>query len=322
MILEPPKVWNASDNSLRIAKAPLRVSFAGGGTDLPSFYEREEWGAVCSMAIDKYVYVVAKPLPELFPYRYKLAYSRTELCNEIDDIAHPIIREVLRSHKIPSLDLASFADIPAGTGLGSSSAFTVALEALLGGIENAAERACTIEIDRLREPIGKQDQLCSAKGSLGYHIFKRDGSVTSNCSRNDPSNACCLFYVGGSRSASETLSRQSSNPNVEILKKMRVQAIQAADAINAADYRTLGKIVSEGWELKKQLTYGITTPEIDSLIHSALQAGAWGAKLLGAGGTGFILVVADPANFDKIGLAMGRKPISIQMSKGVSVESL
>jgi D-glycero-alpha-D-manno-heptose-7-phosphate kinase len=306
---------------MRVVRSPLRISLCGGGTDLPSYYEKDGYGAVCSLAINKYVYVVAKELPAVFPYRYKLAYSTVEQCQTVDEIKHGILREVCRKYDMRSLDFASFADVPAGTGLGSSSAFTAAL---LHYVHNQtgrrlAEEACEIEIQRLKEPIGKQDQYASAIGGANYFVFRNDGKVSVNpIAIRDYTMSCLgIFYLGGTRDASRILERQA--PDTSVLREMRLQAIKCADSLGEGNMKRVGQFVSAGWELKRSLP-GVTNGIVNQAIHEALLCGAYGAKLLGAGATGFLLVVAEPEVLDEVATVtkLPRVPIKLDTVGTVS----
>lgn len=279
---------------MRVARAPLRISLCGGGTDIPAFYEAHPYGRVVSFAINKYVYCITKDLPPLFPYKYKLSYSTTELCNEIDEIKHPIIREVLRGYSIPNLDLAVMADIPAGTGMGSSSSFTVALIKALNphmGAAALAMEACAIELTILKEPIGKQDQYAAAFGSLREYTFTTKGVI----GRRLPGGYTVaehglLFSTGGSRSASDILNGVVNQDTDALLCSILNTANKAAGSLHELHH--LGAAITEGWEYKKQLSPIVSNDTIDRYIQLALQNGAYGAKLLGAGQSGFIFVLA------------------------------
>lgn len=297
-----------------ISQTPFRISFLGGGTDLPDFY-REEEGAVLSTTIDKYIYITVN---DRFDESYRLSYSKTEICNSVDEIEHKIFRTVLQKYGAAAreknggrgLELLSMADIPSGTGLGSSSSFTVALlhamSAHNGQFRSAADlaaEACKIEIEDLREPIGKQDQYAAAFGGLQYIRFLPSGEVSTEpviCSRDTKAalqSSMMLFYTGMTRSASGVLSEQKSNTSNkrETLREMRNLALRLKKLIeNGSDIRGLGELLHEGWMLKKTLASGISASQIDQWYDRARAAGASGGKILGAGGGGFLMVTCDP----------------------------
>jgi D-glycero-alpha-D-manno-heptose-7-phosphate kinase len=289
---------------LIITKTPLRVSFAGGGTDLAEFYGREE-GAVVSTAIDKYVYIA---LHRFFENRIVLKYSRTEVVETIDEIQHPLIRECLRVSQLSDpVEITSFADIPAtGSGLGSSSSFTVgllkALHAFRGrniSPEACADLACSVEIDRLGEPIGKQDQYAASFGGLNFVRFLANGSVAvepivlSREKRAELESNLVLFYTGLTRKATGILTEQKANTRsaekFALLQQMRLLAGRLRDELVRGNVTAMGEILHEGWMLKRQMASGISSGPIDEFYKRGRQAGAFGGKLLGAGGGGFLL---------------------------------
>ncbi len=289
-----------------ISRTPLRVSFCGGGSDLPSFY-REHGGAVLSMSISRYVYL---SMHEYFQSDgYILKYSKVEHPKTIDEIEHRILRQVFADYGIKGVDFNSSADVPAGTGLGSSSAFTVGLlnlcNAYLGQYEGRtalAAKACEIEIEKLGEPIGKQDQYGCALGGMNLIEFHPDNSVTceavpiSQAAKERLEQGLVMFYLGGSRSASAVLKKQAetlknSKSAVDNMKAMVRQA-RSLRAEIVHDVDVIGPYLHEGWERKRTLAEGITNPLIDDAYARALRAGATGGKLLGAGDAGFLLVYA------------------------------
>lgn len=288
-----------------IVRSPLRISLAGGGTDIREYY-KDGFGAVCSIAINKYVYVTVNNLSTYFPHRFRVSYSQTELVQEVAAIRHPIVREALSAMEIQGgIDVNVMADIPAGTGMGSSSTFTVSfLHALhafrnqLVAKEHLAREASRLEIDVLREPIGKQDQYAAAFGGINLFRFQANEQVSvepipmSAETQNRLMKRLLVFYLGGNRQASSILQDQTSNiPATRAdLDKIRAQAIRTAGVLTGEEpLDTLGKILYEGWELKKNLASGISNSVVDGAIQKALDAGALGGKLLGAGGTGFLL---------------------------------
>jgi D-glycero-alpha-D-manno-heptose-7-phosphate kinase len=289
-----------------LVRTPLRISFAGGGTDIPEYYRNNSYGAVCSLAINCYVYTIVKELPDLFPFNYKLGYSETELCNAAAQIKHPILREAIKATHTQRLDFTSMADIPAGTGMGSSSSFTVgvlhSLNLLKGNFlekEEIAKLACDLEINKLGEPIGKQDQYAAAYGGLNYIKFNANESVEVTPVILNPDREALfishlrLYYLGTQNRSAGAIIKSQKKEGVELynLKKL---AGYCLDAFNGFGPKELGEVLHEGWELKKTLSDKISNPEIDSIYNLALAQGAYGGKLLGAGGSGFLLICAPP----------------------------
>lgn len=303
-----------------ISRTPLRISFLGGGTDLPAFYQEEE-GAVLSTTIDKYIYITVN---DRFDSSYRLAYSKTEICDSIEQIEHKIFKSVLAKYGAEAraksqgrgLELLSMADIPSGTGLGSSSTFTVgllhAVKAHIGRFQSAeqlAAEASHIEIEDLKEPIGKQDQYAAAYGGLQYIRFLPTGEVSAEpviCSRQtkDALQASMMvFYTGMTRSASGVLSEQKSNTDRkrETLRAMKDLALRLKGVLeNGGDIVKAGELLHEGWMLKKTLASGISASKIDEWYDRARQAGASGGKILGAGGGGFLMVLCHPDQQAKV----------------------
>lgn len=303
-----------------ISRTPFRVSFLGGGTDLPEFW-REEEGAVLSTAIDKYMHITVN---DRFDQSWRLGYSKTEIVDNVSKIEHKIIRRVLEKYgKLASdrnggngLEILSMADIPAGTGLGSSSSFTVSLlHALKGHIgtfqssEELAREASEIEIVDLKEPIGKQDQYAAAFGGLRYIRFLPSGEVSAepvictDATKRALESHMLVFYTGVTRSASGVLQEQKSNTSGkrETLRSMRDLALRMKVSLEGGDpIRRSGELLHEGWSLKKTLASGISQGAIDNWYERALQAGAYGGKILGAGGGGFLMVLCTPDKHDRV----------------------
>ena len=286
-----------------VTKTPLRISLAGGGTDFGDFY-REHTGQVVSCAIDKYVYVIIK---QRFDRKIRLGYSRTEIVDQVDDLHHELVREAMRLTGVrESVEISTMADIPSeGSGLGSSSSVTVgvlhALHALKGELvsaEQLAQEACWIEIEILGKPIGKQDQYIAAYGGLRSFVFNKDGSVTTTRLHvgerwNRLGEYLMLFFTGITRQASTILEEQKSNiaNRTDVLCKMRDQAEEMRSVVETgASLNRVGRLVHAGWELKKTLANKVASPEIDALYLAAMDAGAVGGKLTGAGGGGFLLL--------------------------------
>lgn len=287
-----------------ISRAPFRVSICGGGSDLPSFYEKHT-GCVISTTIKKYCYLTLHPA--FMKNDISLKYSQTENVHDYTEINHEIFKECFRRFDINGVEIASMADIPSGTGLGSSSTFTVALLKLLYTYQNKyastyhiAKEACDIEINALHNPIGKQDQFAAAFGGLKFYEFERDGFVKIEPIIMKPEsykkleNNLLMFYTGITRSASKILSEQKDNiehdkSKEEILIKMceLTHKLKAHLEQNDVDY--VGEVLREAWELKKQMAGSISQSSIDEYYQRGIKAGATGGKLLGAGGGGFIL---------------------------------
>ncbi|MDZ4677529.1 MAG: GHMP kinase [Oligoflexia bacterium] len=290
-----------------ISRTPFRLSFAGGGTDLPSFYQEED-GAVLSTALNKYMHIT---INKRFDNTIRLSYSKTEIQNHVKDIEHPIFKYVL-SQYLPQggVEVISMADIPAGTGLGSSSSFTVAMlhavKGYLGKFQTAEElasEASDIEINKLHEPIGKQDQYISAYGGLQFIQFKSSGDVTVDpivCT-SDTKNAleahCMLFYTGQTRAAKSILQEQKENTKAkrQTLSDMAQIARKMKTVLEAnKSLESFGKLLHDAWTLKKSVASNISSSQIDKWYEQALKAGAWGGKILGAGGGGFLMVFCEP----------------------------
>jgi len=306
---------------LVVTRTPLRVSFAGGGTDLSDFYEHGH-GTVFSTTIDKYIYVTVKRHGPVFDEQIRLNYSKSEQVNRIDEIENDIARECLRFLEIePPIYVSTVADLPASTGLGGSSSFAVgllnALHAFRGERVSAgqlAEEASYIEIDVLRQPIGKQDQYAAAFGGLNSFCYKAGGGVTvepqrlANGALAGLFGNIVMFWTGHQRDSSSVLAEQKANTSkkMESLLKMREHAceLQALTCNGRFDVTKFGRILDEGWQLKRQLATTITNNQIDAWYHAAIAAGAEGGKLCGAGGGGFLLFLAKPERREAVRQAL------------------
>jgi D-glycero-alpha-D-manno-heptose-7-phosphate kinase len=301
-----------------ITRTPLRVSFAGGGTDLPSFYRAYGGGAVTSAAIDKYVHVLVN---DKFDRSIRVAYSRTENVDRLDELEHGLVREAMRLSGVhDALEVHTIADIPSeGTGLGSSSTLTVgllnALYAYRGILKDPGElasEACRIEIDLLKGALGRQDQYIAAFGGVHFFEFNSDDSVRvtpiplSTPDREALSDHMSLFYTGVVRKAEGILTHQSARTeaNKESLLRIRALAREAREAIVAHDFARLGTLLDEGWQLKRGLSEGITNEAIDAAYAKARAAGAYGGKITGAGGGGFLLLLHPPEQSRQIADAL------------------
>lgn len=302
-----------------ITRAPFRVSFCGGGSDLPSFYEKYG-GCVLGTTIRKYMYITIQNY--FFKDRIMLKYSKTEDVHSYEELEHRICRQCLKDFGLMGVEITSIADIPAGTGLGSSSSFTVALLHLLHTFKGEyvskyelAEEACDVEINRLGDPIGKQDQYAAAFGGLNYYEFMPNGQVNvepivlSGDSYNRLENNVLMYYIGGTHSASDILREQSSN--VKSVDKAQIQqkmcditkVLKSELQMNNVD--ALGELLHENWLLKKTLASGISNPVIDDTYELAMKAGATGGKLLGAGGAGFMIFYVPEEKQPEVRKALG-----------------
>ena len=295
-----------------ISKTPLRISFTGGGTDLPSFYRFNDYGAVVSTSIDSYIYVTVKEHSKLFIENIRLNYSDVELVDTIDEIKNPIIRECLRFTDIKNnLYISTIADCPGSSGLGSSSAFCVGLLNALYRLKNIpvssgrlAEEAAHIEIDVLQRPIGKQDHYATAFGGLNYFRFNSDESVTIIPISLEKNNIRTIFpnmlsfWTTVTRPAESILEQQDkrNHQNKEMLLKMRSQAdaMQLALLKDELTLERFGEIIHDGWVMKRLLAPGITNSAIDNCYETARSLGAFGGKISGAGGGGFLNLFAPP----------------------------
>lgn len=292
-----------------ISRTPFRISFFGGGTDYPQWF-KDHPGAVLSTTIDKYCYITARYLPPFFEHRSRIIYSKMEHVHGIDEINHPAVRETLRFLNLTrGLEIHHDGDLPARTGLGSSSAFTVgllnALYALKGVMPTKtrlSEEAIHIEQNMIRESVGCQDQIAVAQGGLNHIEFGGPGHLNVNkvtISREDLialQDHMMLFFTGISRISSEIAVHQIQNiPRLtRELGTMHAHVAQALSLLNAADFKGFGKLLHESWQCKRSLSDKITTGQIDDVYARALRAGALGGKLLGAGGGGFVLIYAEP----------------------------
>ena len=303
-----------------ISRTPMRMSFVGGGSDLPAFYERFG-GAVVSTSIDQYMYITVN---RKFDSGVRASYSQTEEVDSAHQVKHPLIRAGLKLVGIEGgVEMASMADIPSkGTGLGSSSSFTVGLLHALYGFkqqyvaaEQLAREACHIEIDICGDPIGKQDQYAAAFGGLNYIRFHPDGEVSVDpiiCSSEtlqQLEQQTLVFFTGRSRSASELLGEQSKKSGTderaqETLRKMVALADDLKVELERNNLGAFGEILHENWTLKKELVAGISDGEIDEWYDAGRKAGATGGKLLGAGRGGFMMFFAPPDRHEAIAHAL------------------
>lgn len=299
-----------------VVQTPVRISFAGGGTDFEDFY-LNHGGAVLSTAIDKYVFVIVK---ERFDDLICLNYSKRETVEEVGQLRHDLIRETLRLVGIKKgIEITTLSDIPGeGTGLGSSSSVTVgvlhALYAYLGEpktAETLAEEACRIEIEILRKPIGRQDQYIAAYGNMRFISFGSNGIKIEKVKLPHKNNKrlndnLLLFYTGIPRKSAEILSEQKANIDLRsaILLEMKTLAFKARDTVLQGTLDDLGEILHQAWNLKKQLASRITNANIDDIYETARKAGAIGGKITGAGGGGFLLLYCPKEKQDSVRQAL------------------
>lgn len=287
-----------------ISRAPFRVSFAGGGSDIPSFYEKYG-GCVVSTSIRRYMYVIIQKA--FMRDGITLKYSQTEIVKHPSEIQHKIFKQVLSDLDVRGVEITSVADIPAGTGLGSSSAFTVALlrglYTLFSQSKSAykiAETACDVEINRLGNPIGKQDQFASSFGGLNYYEFCPDGFVKvepiimKRSAKARLGENLLMFYTGEVHDANKILASQTKSyvsdvDKIEATKKLVLLAKELKEQLELNNIDFMGEALRRGWEIKKSLANGISDPVIDKIYSEGIREGATGGKLLGAGGGGFLL---------------------------------
>ena len=298
-----------------ITRTPFRISFVGGGSDMEAFYAQHQ-GAVLSTSIDKYMYISSHKY--FFKNQVRVKYSQTETTENIQDIKHPILREaIMRSGIKGGIEISSIADIPSGSGMGSSSAFTVGLLHNLYAIkrkyvshEELAREACEMEIDILKEPIGKQDQYAAAYGGLNIIYFNKDGSVKveplhiKNEIYETLQDNLIMFFIGNQRKASDILSEQrrniADNEKFNTLKSMVSLVHDLRDCLYSGRLDDFGSLLHENWLLKQKLASNISNSEIVDIYEKGLKNGATGGKLLGAGGGGFMLFYCEKKNQPKL----------------------
>jgi len=297
-----------------ISKTPLRITFVGGGSDLKEYYSKFGKGSVLSAAIDKFIYIVVN---KKFDSKIRVSYSKTEIVDSVDKIEHPSVREALKLLEIEGgIEIVSISDIPSGgTGLGSSSTFLVgllnALHAWKGEFvspRELAEEAVLIEREILHEPGGKQDQYMAAYGGIQQLEFYADEKVSIkpviSCTETirDFERSLLLLYTGIQRSSTEIHKKQGESiaKKSENYQKMVEMTDEAFASLNNGDYESIGRMVHENWMLKRTLSDGVSTGEIDRWYDIAMKNGAFGGKIIGAGGGGFMLFMADPSRHDAI----------------------
>ncbi len=311
-----------------ITKTPLRISFTGGGTDLPAYY-KTGYGAVVSAGINKYVYIT---INKRFDDTIRISYSKTEIVDDLKEIQHDIAKACLQMTGVEKgVEITSISDIPAGTGLGSSSSFTVgllnALYTYCGerlSAHELAEKACQIEIEILKHPIGKQDQYAAAYGGVNYFSFGQDGEVRrekidiSEQEKQLMDRRLMMFYTGIRRSADGILAKQSveTSKKLDVLNYMRDQANVMKELLKSEGFNNKFAIMlDKAWQKKKSVTDGISNLEIDDYYKNAINAGALGGKLLGAGGGGFILLYCDEAKQESVRKAIGLRELDFRIAR-------
>jgi D-glycero-alpha-D-manno-heptose-7-phosphate kinase len=305
-----------------ITKTPFRISFCGGGSDMPEFY-REYGGCVLSTSINRYMYLTIHPY--FYESKTAVRYSEIEIVDDIKDINHSIYRQVLNDMNVSGVEISSTADVPSGTGLGSSSSFTVGLihtlHCYLGkyvSMEEIAREACEVEIEKLGNPIGKQDQYAAACGGLNFIEFNRDDTVTVSplvlCPglKKELENNLVMFYTGITHDANAILSEQRKNivlheDKIKNLIKMCELARNMKASLEEGNLSDFGEILNEGWIRKREMASGISNTKIDELYECARANGATGGKLLGAGGGGFLLFYCEKARQGKLEETLGLK---------------
>jgi D-glycero-alpha-D-manno-heptose-7-phosphate kinase len=298
-----------------ITRTPFRISFVGGGSDMETFYSRFP-GAVLSTSINKFMYISSHRF--FFPGQVRVKYSETETVNSIDELKHPLLREAMRKTGVTQgIEISSIADIPSGTGMGSSSSFTVGLLHCLYAVkrkyvthEQLAREACEIEINILGEPIGKQDQYAAAYGGLNVIRFQPNGDVrveplyVKNETYLHLQKNLIMFYVGNQRKASDILTEQKKNASQDekfnVLKSMVGLVEDLKNCLYSEQLDYFGKILHENWMLKQKLASQISNNYIDDIYNAGIKAGATGGKLLGAGGGGFMLFYCKESKRQKL----------------------
>ena len=315
-------------NRMITTRAPLRITFVGGGTDLPFYYEKRDYGAIVSSTINRYIYVTVN---KKFDDKIRVSYSKTEIVDNINAIEHPSVKEALRLLDITKgIEVVSISDIPSrGTGLGSSSTFLVALLHALHSYkgeftsnEELAREAVKIEREILKEPGGKQDQYMAAYGDLNFVKFMRDGTVDVRTIVSHESNirrieeSLLLLYLGKERNSKDIHRDQInvSEGKMEIYDKMKGLAEETPKAINEGNVDLLAKLMHDNWMLKRTLSEKISDGWIDDLYSKALKLGAKGGKVVGAGGGGFLLLVAEPGMHESIAKGLGLSKVGFKFS--------
>lgn len=317
-----------------ITKTPFRISFCGGGSDMPDFY-RDHGGCVVSTSINRYMYISIHPFFD--ENKTSLKYSQTETVENLSDIQHSIFKRVLTDMNVSGVEITSTADVPSGTGLGSSSSFTVGLLHTLYCYKDKylsknqiAEEACDVEINRLGNPIGKQDQYAAACGGLNFITFHRDDTVTvepiimNQETLKELQDNIVIYYTGITHDANKILAEQKSNisqkDKTDNLISMCNLAKSMKKVLEENELSDFGNILNEGWQKKRELASGITDVKIDEMYETAMRNGASGGKLLGAGGGGFLLFYCEKYKQKRLDEAMNLKRFPVRFEHdGTSV---
>jgi D-glycero-alpha-D-manno-heptose-7-phosphate kinase len=294
-----------------ITRTPFRISFVGGGTDYPAWY-LEHGGAVLGTTINKYCYINCRYLPPFFGYRFHIVWSKNEVCSTVDQITHPAVREALRFMGIErGVEIHHDGDLPARSGIGSSSAFTVgllnALYGLKGQIATPRQLAMDgihIERDLLKESVGSQDQVSVAYGGLNKIVFAPSGEVSvqpitlTHARREEFESHLLLLYTGIDRTASDVAKGyEFKDSDMQELRKLVDEAVYV---LCEGDLLDFGWLLSRGWEIKRSMSKAVSNPQVEEMYSEAIRAGAFGGKLIGAGGGGFMLLFAKPADQKRI----------------------
>ncbi len=306
-----------------ICRTPFRLSFFGGGTDYPAWY-RKHGGAVLAATIDKFCYLTCRHLPPFFEHRIRVVYSKIETCQKVDDIGHPAVRATLKYLNIErGIELHHDGDLPARSGMGSSSAFTIgllhALHALRGEMptkEQLSRESIYIEHEVLRETVGSQDQVMAAHGGLRHVRFSPDGKIAADPVILPPRRLAelqdhlMLFYTGIVRTASDVAQSyvgriESCTRQLHVMKEMVRESIDIL--ASGMDIRAFGDLLHEAWQVKRSLSNQVSNPEVDALYERARSAGALGGKLTGAGGGGFLLLFVPPRKRRRVLQALGHQ---------------
>jgi D-glycero-alpha-D-manno-heptose-7-phosphate kinase len=293
-----------------ISRTPFRISFFGGGTDYPAWY-RDHGGSVLGAAIDKYCYLTCRYLPPFFKHRIRIVYSQIENCQTVDEIAHPAVREVLRHVRIDrGLEIHHDGDLPARSGIGSSSSFTVgllhalyALQGYMPSKRQLATESIQIEQEKIKEIVGSQDQVLAAYGGFNHIVFSRNGGITvrpvtiSSERLEELRSHLMLFYTGIERTASDIAGSyvadvDKKKSQLRIMKQLVEESLSLLN--NGRDISAFGALLHEGWQVKRSLSVKISNSYVDDLYAHAMSNGALGGKLLGAGGGGFLLLFVPP----------------------------
>lgn len=291
-----------------ISRTPLRISLAGGGSDLPVYFKKKRFGKVISLGINKYLYIIIKKQTNIFDFKYKIRWSRFEQCNDIHEIKHPIIREVLKFFDVNQpLEICTFSDVPISSGLGSSSTFCVGLINAILALKNVqktkgyiADLAADLEINKLNRNVGKQDHYAASYGGINEITFFDDDSVdvspvfykkeiVESISKN-----FLLVYTHQQRNAAKVIEKINFKKNYDILKKMIDQVSKYREIFEGKKpLWTAGNLLDQGWSLKKSLSGGISNKNLNSIYNTAKKYGSLGGKICGAGGGGFMLLYAN-----------------------------